>query len=220
MCARSAREAGAGAHVFRDGRLTDVDPQFQQFAMNPRRAPARVRLRHRANQRPDVGGHGRSPHAASALPGPPQPEAPSVPGDDGLRLDDDERRSPSGPDAREQDPEPAIGLREPNRRGRVRCSTCSWCRNARISSWSAARDRAADRSAKNSETTREATSRAYSTPSETSINAPRTTFPVGTTGSDTSAGVRPRVTSVPSRRAASSTASVCHASAGSREVAM
>ena len=28
------------------------------------------------------------------------------------------------------------------RRGRVRCSTCSWCRNARISSWSAARERA------------------------------------------------------------------------------
>ena len=83
-------------HVFRDGRLTDVDPEFQQFAMNPRRAPARVRLRHRANQRADVGGHRRSPDAAPALPGPPQPEAPSVPGDDGLRLDDDERRSPSG----------------------------------------------------------------------------------------------------------------------------
>jgi len=26
------------------------------------------------------------------------------------------------------------------RRGRVRCSTCSWCRNARISSWRAARE--------------------------------------------------------------------------------
>ena len=27
-----------------------------------------------------------------------------------------------------------------SRRGRVRCSTCSWCRNARISSWRAARE--------------------------------------------------------------------------------
>jgi hypothetical protein len=37
----------------------------------------------------------------------------SVPGDDGLRLDDDERRSPSGPEAREHDPEPPVGVREP-----------------------------------------------------------------------------------------------------------
>ena len=36
-----------------------------------------------------------------------------MPGDDGLRLDDDERRSPSGPDAREHDPEPTVRLREP-----------------------------------------------------------------------------------------------------------
>src|SRR5713101_2922581 len=45
---------------------------------------------------------------------PPQPEAPSVPGDDGLRLDDHERRSPSSPDAREQAPEPTVRLREPH----------------------------------------------------------------------------------------------------------
>ena len=44
-CARSARDAGADAHVFRDRRLTDIHPEFQQFAMNPRRAPRRVRLR-------------------------------------------------------------------------------------------------------------------------------------------------------------------------------
>jgi hypothetical protein len=43
----------------------------------------------------------------------PQPEAPSVPGNDGLRLDDDERRSPSGPDARELAPERTVCLREP-----------------------------------------------------------------------------------------------------------
>jgi hypothetical protein len=32
--------------------------------------------------------------------------------DDGLRLDDGQRRSPSGPDAREQGQEPEVGLRE------------------------------------------------------------------------------------------------------------
>jgi hypothetical protein len=55
-----------------------------------------------------------SPHATPALPDPPESEVSSVPDDDGLRLDDDERRSPSGPDAREQGPEPAVGLREPH----------------------------------------------------------------------------------------------------------
>jgi hypothetical protein len=98
--------------VFRDGRFTDVDPEFQQFAVNPRRAPARVRLRHRANQTTDVGRHGRSPHAAAALPSPPQPEASSAPGDDRLRLDEDERRPPSRPDAQEHDPEPTVRVRE------------------------------------------------------------------------------------------------------------
>ena len=46
-------------HVFRDGRLTDVDPELQEFAMHPRRAPTRVRLRHPTNQRADIGGHPR-----------------------------------------------------------------------------------------------------------------------------------------------------------------
>ena len=100
-------------HVFRDSGLTDVDAEFQQFAMDPWRAPTRVRLRHGADQRADVRRHGRSPHAATALPGPPQPKAPSVPGDDGLRLDDDERRSPFGPETREHDPEPTVRLCEP-----------------------------------------------------------------------------------------------------------
>jgi hypothetical protein len=99
--------------VFRDGGLTDVDPEFQQFAMNPRRAPARIRLRHRANQRTDVGRYRRSPYTASAFPGPPQAEAASVAGDDGFRLDDDERRSPSAQHTREYDPEPTVRLREP-----------------------------------------------------------------------------------------------------------
>jgi hypothetical protein len=39
-----------------------------------------------------------------------------MPGDDGLRLDDVKRRAPSSPEAREHDPEPAVGLREPDSR--------------------------------------------------------------------------------------------------------
>jgi hypothetical protein len=44
---------------------------------------------------------------------PPQPEASSVPGDEGLRLHDDEGLSPSGPEAREYDPEPTVCLPQP-----------------------------------------------------------------------------------------------------------
>ena len=65
----------------------------------------------RTIERADVGGHGRPPDVAPALPGPPQPEAPSVPGDDGLRFHDDERRSPLGPDAQEDNPEPPVRSR-------------------------------------------------------------------------------------------------------------
>lgn len=82
--------------------------------MDPRRAPPRVRLRHRANQRSDIGGQGRSPEAAPTFPPPPQAEAASVPRDDRLRLHDDERGSPSGPEAREQDSKAAVRLREPD----------------------------------------------------------------------------------------------------------
>jgi hypothetical protein len=39
-----------------------------------------------------------------------------------------------------------------NRRGRERCSTCSWCRKASTSSWSAARERAHVRRVRRSET--------------------------------------------------------------------
>jgi hypothetical protein len=82
--------------------------------MDPRRSPARVRLRHRTDQGTDVGGHHGSPEAPATLPPPPQTEALPVPSDDGLRLHNHERSSPSGPDARQQDPEPAVHLREPD----------------------------------------------------------------------------------------------------------
>ena len=33
------RRQARALHIFRDGGLTDVEPEFQQFAMNPRGAP-------------------------------------------------------------------------------------------------------------------------------------------------------------------------------------
>ena len=105
-------------HVFRHRRLRDVDPEFQQFAVDPRRAPARVRLRHRPNQRAHVGGHGRSPDASPALPCPPQPEAARsvLQRDDCLRLDDHERCSPVVPEPKQPIPTAAVRQGEPQSR--------------------------------------------------------------------------------------------------------
>ena len=48
----------------------DLNAELQQFAVDSRRAPERVRGRHRANQRADLERHGRPPHATTALPRP------------------------------------------------------------------------------------------------------------------------------------------------------
>jgi hypothetical protein len=69
-----------------------------------------------------------------------------------------------------------------SRRGRARCSTCSWCCNARISSWSAGRERAdfrrANRSDKEQRHDRLA---AYRSEGATSMATTGTGFSVGTT---------------------------------------
>ena len=89
--------------------LTHGNPELPQLAVDARRTPQRICLRHRADQRADVGRYGRPARAPSALPGPEQAEAATVPGDDRLGLHEDERRPPSSPDAREPDPEQAVG---------------------------------------------------------------------------------------------------------------
>jgi hypothetical protein len=63
--------------------------------------------------------------------------------------------------------------------GAQRFRTANCCRSARTSRYRAARDRPADRNAKTSEASTESTSRAYATPSGTSIDATATTFLVG-----------------------------------------
>jgi len=101
-------------HVLGDARLADLYAELQQFAVDARRAPQRVCVRHRADQRADVARHGRPTSTATALPGPEQPEASAMPGDHSLRFDEDERRSPSGPRAGQPDPEPTVRRREPH----------------------------------------------------------------------------------------------------------
>lgn len=101
-------------HVLRNGRLTHVDPQFQEFAVNSWRAPQQVGFRHRANQLADVPRNARSTHVASALPRPEEPEAATMPGENRLGLDDHDGRPPSVPDPRHPDPQQSVSTGEPH----------------------------------------------------------------------------------------------------------
>ena len=76
------RRFGRARDVLRDRGLTDVNAQFEQLAVNPRGAPQRIGVRHRPNQRADVGRHDRSADASSTLPGPHQAEALAMPRND------------------------------------------------------------------------------------------------------------------------------------------
>jgi hypothetical protein len=96
-------------YVLGDRGLTHGDPEFSQLAVNARRTPQRVRLRHRMDQRADVRRHGRPAYASSALPRPEQAEAKPVPVDNRLRLHNDQRCPPSTPEVRQHDPEQTVG---------------------------------------------------------------------------------------------------------------
>lgn len=111
-CATSVTAAADGgpciSRLWPDTRQSRV----QQFAVDSWGAPERICCGHRANQSTDVRPDGRSIHATTALPRPEAAEALTVPCDDRLRLDDDERGSPVVPHPREPYPEEAVGLRK------------------------------------------------------------------------------------------------------------
>ena len=157
-------------------------PSFKQLAVDPWRAPERIRLRHRPNQRADIGGDGRPAGASATLPRPEQAEAAAMPGEDRLRFDDDERRSPvvprratatpraSGPPSRAAAAAaatvgaPAVGGAAPEPRGAARRATATNPRSVRRSEIST--DIIAER--------------AYPSMAATSTAATRTEFSAGT----------------------------------------
>ena len=77
-------------------------------------------------------------------------ESAAMPGNDRLWFDDNDRRAPLVPNARQPDPQQAVRL-SLSRRPRDRLSTCSWCRNASTSSCRRARERAELRRVRRSE---------------------------------------------------------------------
>src|SRR6266516_3824317 len=78
--------------------------------MDSRSAPEWVGLRHRADERADVRGDGRSTETATAFPSPIESEATTVPGDYSVGLDYDDGRSPRAPDPRQPDPQESVSL--------------------------------------------------------------------------------------------------------------
>ena len=112
-------------HVLRDGRLTHRDSQFLPFPMNPRRTPEWIRGGHATNQRADLGTRGWATGTIPTLPRPEQAKPASVPGEYGVRFDEDERRPPTAPHLRQPCPEHPIRRGQTKVRGRERVRTAT-----------------------------------------------------------------------------------------------
>src|SRR5262245_63056205 len=101
-------------HVLSDAGFTHVDTQLEQLAVDTWSTPQRVLSVHPSDKRPNVCRNGWSAHtAAPRLPRPEHPETDAMPGNDGVRLDDHQRRSPSRPDPREPYPEEPVRQCQP-----------------------------------------------------------------------------------------------------------
>ena len=96
--------------VLRDGRLGGCDPELEEFAVNSRRTPGGIGPVHLKDELSDfVGDRRPAGPVRSALPTPIEAETLPVPAEDGLRLNEDESATPSGPDLREVGPQESIG---------------------------------------------------------------------------------------------------------------
>src|SRR3984893_13204086 len=94
------RRLAAAHHVFAHAALTDVDAEFEQFAMDAGRTPTGILPAHLADQISDLERNDRSSGlAAPHLPGPEQSKAGTMPGYDRFWLDDGQRRAPVTPEA-------------------------------------------------------------------------------------------------------------------------
>ena len=102
------RRFAAAHHVFAHAALTDVDAEFEQFAVDAGCTPTGILSAHLADQISDLARNDGSPGlAVPHLPGPEQPKAGTMPGYDCFWFDDGQRGAPVVPKARQTDPQQA-----------------------------------------------------------------------------------------------------------------
>src|SRR5215471_19695835 len=91
---------GMADHVFGDGRLGNLNAQFQEFSVNSRRSPGCVITTHGSNQIASFFRNtGTSRSAVANFPGPVPLKSLTMPADDGFRFDNDQGRTPTRPQA-------------------------------------------------------------------------------------------------------------------------
>jgi hypothetical protein len=85
-------------HVFGNGRLRNLNAEFQKFAVYPRCAPERILAAHRSNQIARfLWNLGKSASSMTYLPSPIPLKSLTMPFNDGFRLNDDQRGTPFRP---------------------------------------------------------------------------------------------------------------------------
>ena len=84
-------------HVLGDRCLRHLYTEFQEFAMDARSTPTRVGEAHLPDQIANFRRYRWATFATPTLPSPIEAKSLAMPGDDGLRLDKDQRRTPIVP---------------------------------------------------------------------------------------------------------------------------
>jgi len=84
-------QASSPGHILGHARLSDIDAELEQLAMDPRRAPQRIGNAHLADQPADLRRQSGPATTASRLPAPIRPKTSAMPADNGVRLNDRQR---------------------------------------------------------------------------------------------------------------------------------
>src|ERR1700716_3034159 len=112
-----ARSGSTLGHVLGNRRLSDLDPELQQFAMNTRRAPERALHAQPPDQAAQLNRNSGPAAARTRLPSPIKPKARPMPAQHSVRLDDRD----GAPQRRKQPPQPdkkqPVSGRQPGLRG-------------------------------------------------------------------------------------------------------
>jgi hypothetical protein len=100
------------AHIPSDCRLSDLEAELEQFAMNVRRAPERVRVVHLANERAQLSRDLRSANMVARSPAPIRSKPSAVPANDRFWPDNRNRAKDGGEPVIKPNKQKTIGIVE------------------------------------------------------------------------------------------------------------